>query len=148
MIAVKWKDTIYLHKEETVEHKLRRQNPTQREKDMTSWGYKFEQYMTTDSADKVPDDKEPVIEQEQFYCTLRSEFGNFSVVHTAEIDGLEISERIEVISLWKIVLRILMNNDPPPSTNQSTSFNSFWPHTGLKWLQMAKSLASLFVSIY
>ena len=46
--AVKFKNTIYLCAVETEQKRAQRQNETQRQRDMCSWGYKFEQYVLSD----------------------------------------------------------------------------------------------------
>ena len=46
--AVKFKKTIYLCAVETDQKKSQRLNESQRQKDMCSWGFKFEQYVLSD----------------------------------------------------------------------------------------------------
>ena len=94
--AVKWKNTIYLRKEETSEQKNRRLNATKREKTMCSWGYKFEQLMMSDTPQlEKPNTKEPVVEPEEFCCVYRTRLGPHSLVYGAEMDGLVVSDRLK-----------------------------------------------------
>ena len=46
--AVKFKNTIYLCAVETEQKRAQRQNETQRQKEMCSWGFKFEQYVLSE----------------------------------------------------------------------------------------------------
>lgn len=45
IVAILFKGTIYLCARDTEEKRNRRQNMTERDKQFTSWGYKFEQYI-------------------------------------------------------------------------------------------------------
>ncbi|XP_037074049.1 decapping and exoribonuclease protein-like isoform X2 [Pollicipes pollicipes] len=56
---------------------------------MTSWGYKFEQFMMADAADSEANPHVPVLEGEEFCCVLRSRLGSHSLVYGAEVDGLD-----------------------------------------------------------
>ena len=48
-VAVKYRDTIYLCSQKTEQDKLMEQLKTDREKQMESWGFKFEQIILSDS---------------------------------------------------------------------------------------------------
>ena len=48
-VAVKYKETIYLCSQQTEQDKLMEQLDSEREKEMGSWGFKFEQYMLSDN---------------------------------------------------------------------------------------------------
>jgi len=94
--AVKFKKTIYLCAVETDQKKSQRLNESQRQKDMCSWGFKFEQYVLSDEPrisdpnhDVFSDEysSEPVNESEEFCCMFRSRLGCHSVVYGAEMDG-------------------------------------------------------------
>lgn len=94
--AVKFKNTIYLCAVETEGRRIQRQNETQKNRDMCSWGFKFEQYVLSeeptinDPNHDVFNDamsSEPVNENEEFCCVFRSRLGCHSVVFGAEMDG-------------------------------------------------------------
>merc|ERR1712061_549880 len=57
---------------------------------MQSWGYKFEQYMMSDTVNGGPDPTPPVVESEEFCCMFRTRMGAHSIVYGAEMDGLEV----------------------------------------------------------
>jgi RAT1-interacting protein len=48
-IAIKYKETIYLCRTETEQYRLFEQSKTDRQKQMESWGFKFEQFVLSDS---------------------------------------------------------------------------------------------------
>jgi RAT1-interacting protein len=45
--ATKWKGTIFLCAKETERKRLSKEQMTDRDKQFASWGYKFEQYMSS-----------------------------------------------------------------------------------------------------
>ena len=81
---------------------------------MQSWGYKFEQCMMSDTVNGQPgvqsnaeplhksalrislflDPIPPVIESEEFCCMFRTRLGAHSIVYGAEMDGLEVNDRL------------------------------------------------------
>ncbi|CAL4109797.1 unnamed protein product, partial [Meganyctiphanes norvegica] len=82
--ATKYHGTIYLCAYDTPSRMAQRENETEMQKKMSSWGYKFEQYMTDGS--NVTD---PVDENEEYCCVLRSRLGVHSMVYGAEVDGAD-----------------------------------------------------------
>lgn len=97
VLAVRYRGTVYLHKDETEEARGQRLSTTDRQKTMGSWGYKFEQYMLADTPTGEPDPEPPVIESEEFCCVFRTRIGlgaGHSIVYGGEMDGVEISERL------------------------------------------------------
>ncbi|KAF0299349.1 Decapping and exoribonuclease protein [Amphibalanus amphitrite] len=87
--ATKWRGTIYLCAFDTEQKIAERQRETPRQKAMSSWGYKFEQYMMSDSPGAAPDPHTPAVESAEFCCVLRSRLGRHSVVYGAEVDGVD-----------------------------------------------------------
>ncbi|XP_043216373.1 decapping and exoribonuclease protein-like isoform X1 [Amphibalanus amphitrite] len=87
--ATKWRGTIYLCAFDTEQKIADRQRETPRQKAMSSWGYKFEQYMMSDSPGAAPDPHTPAVESAEFCCVLRSRLGRHSVVYGAEVDGVD-----------------------------------------------------------
>ena len=63
-------------------------------KQSCSWGFKFEQYMTSDNPKEANPDGPlpPVIEPEAFSCVFKGKIGNFSVIYGADVDGFKISD--------------------------------------------------------
>ncbi len=67
-----------------------RRNATPRQRQMSSWGYKFEQLMLSDSrdGDTIEDSPAPpVLEAEEYCCVFRTRLGAHSLVYGAEMDG-------------------------------------------------------------
>jgi len=85
--VVKWRGTMYLKQRETAERRRQRERETERQRTMSSWGYKFEQYLSTPTPGTSPDTSEPVNESEEFCCVFRSRVGGLSMVYGAEMDA-------------------------------------------------------------
>ncbi|KAM0732696.1 Decapping and exoribonuclease protein [Formica fusca] len=86
--ASKYRGTIYLCEFYTNEKEHRRVNATTQEKRLSSLGYKFEQYMVADQPSHKPDTSVPVNECEKFYCVIKANFGDHSLLYGAEIDAI------------------------------------------------------------
>ncbi|XP_013781149.2 decapping and exoribonuclease protein-like [Limulus polyphemus] len=71
------------------EKKKRESDLTERDKLMSSWGYKFEQYMTSGKEDEPPDLIAPINEKEEYCSVLRTRLNRHSLVYGAEVDGLD-----------------------------------------------------------
>ena len=93
LVMVKHRGTVYINKEETDSARENRLCMDDRQRRMCSWGYKFEQYMTSDDPRGGPTNtNEPVDECEQFCCVFSSKLGKNTFVYGAEMDGLEASD--------------------------------------------------------
>ena len=119
--VVRWKGTLYLmqvntysnfitlmfvDKVETPRRRAEKQKETDRQKQMSSWGYKFEQYMTSSAPGVDPDTESPVDENEEFCCLFRTRIDDISLVYGAEMDAYK-SETDKKFS----------DNDPTKSLN-------------------------------
>lgn len=98
VLAVKWKGTIYLRQVDTDAKRSAEANKTDRQKQMCSWGYKFEQYVVSSMDDQDPSDEQleslpAVNENEEFCCVYRGRLGGHSVVYGAEMDGFQLRKR-------------------------------------------------------
>jgi len=93
--AAKWRGTLYLRQQETEERRRQRERETERQKTMSSWGYKFEQYLTSTTPKASPDTSVPVNENEEFCCLFRSKVGGLSLVYGAEMDAYESQEEVQ-----------------------------------------------------
>lgn len=97
-VALKYKETIYLCSIETEQKRLQEQQKNDRQKQMASWGYKFEQFVLSDTINEEEDDGfgetkksepefndngnatnmpnvEPLNKNEEFCCVFRSRLG-------------------------------------------------------------------------
>ena len=61
---------------------------------MSSWGYKFEQFMVSPNPGIEPNTDTAVNENEEFCCVFRTRLDKFSLVYGAEMDGYDSSERM------------------------------------------------------
>ncbi len=97
--AVKHRGTIYLRQMDTDAQIKAETNKSQRQKDMCSWGYKFEQYMQDDLRKEQEREsrfeRKPVNENEEFCAMYRTRLGNHSVVYGAEMDGFQLKNPID-----------------------------------------------------
>jgi len=98
---IKWRGTMYLCQVETEQRRVQRQKETHRQKTMSSWGYKFEQYTTTSDPAHLPTLDKAVIEAEEFCCVFRSRLNQFSLVYGAEMDGYDSDSIIQQKQLLK-----------------------------------------------
>lgn len=88
--ATKYKDTIYLCQYATEEAVRRNENQSAKEERMTSWGYKFEQYMIAGEPTGVPDTEEGVNEKEEYCTIVRSRLNEVhSLLYGAEVDAVD-----------------------------------------------------------
>lgn len=99
--AIRWRGTTYLCQVETEQRRAQRQKETPRQKTMSSWGYKFEQYMTMSDPAHLPILDKAVLEAEEFCCVFRSRLNQFSLVYGAEMDGYDSDSIIEQRQLLK-----------------------------------------------
>ncbi|XP_046426717.1 decapping and exoribonuclease protein-like [Neodiprion fabricii] len=99
--ASKWQGTIYLCAFDTEEKKLRKSNISKKQLQFMSWGFKFEQYLLTDSPGQASDTSKPVNEGEEFCCMFTSRLGNNRLLYGAEMDGVSSNEVLREPIDWK-----------------------------------------------
>ena len=87
--VVRWRGTLYLLQVDTNKRKEEKRNESRRQKQMSSWGYKFEQLMTSAVPGEAPNTETPVNENEEFCCLFRTRIGKVSVVYGAEMDAYQ-----------------------------------------------------------
>jgi len=78
---------IYLCAFDTEDSVHRRETATERDKVMSSWGYKFEQYMTSDTPSSAPNLSAPVNEKEEYCIILKGRLNSHTFLYGAEVDG-------------------------------------------------------------
>lgn len=88
IVALLHKGSIYLCARDTDEKINKKINMTDREKQFTSWGYKFEQYMLSDEPDSDPNPDIPVDETEEFSLVFSTHLNQNTIVYGAEMDGI------------------------------------------------------------
>ncbi|XP_076246172.1 decapping and exoribonuclease protein-like isoform X2 [Calliopsis andreniformis] len=107
--ASKFKGTIYLCSFDTDEKKREKLKRTEYHKRCIAWGYKFEQYMLSDTPSTNPDLTTPLNQNEEFCCVFKSNLVN---------------KDVELIELKTI---------PERSINYQGHINHRRPLTTLKW---------------
>ncbi|XP_052737317.1 decapping nuclease DXO homolog [Bicyclus anynana] len=88
IVAILYKGNIYLCARDTEEKRKQKLNMSEKDKQFTSWGYKFEQYMLSDRPDIEPNPNLPVDETEEFSLVFTTHLNNHKIVYGAEMDGI------------------------------------------------------------
>lgn len=96
MEVVRWRGTLYLIQVETERRRRERLQETPRQRQMSSWGYKFEQLMTTIEPGLQPDTDTQVDENEEFCCVFRTRLSGTSIVYGAEMDAYKADNKLNV----------------------------------------------------
>lgn len=119
--ASKFKGTIYLCSFDTEEKKQKELAKTDYQRLCSDWGFKFEQYMLTDTPDNEPSTSQCLNQNEEFCCVFKSKFGKDILLYAAEIDGIRskqiiedtvVGKTCELVEL-KTILRRSVSNDGP-----------------------------------
>lgn len=95
MEVVRWRGTLYLVQVDTEKRRRERLQETPRQRQMSSWGYKFEQLMTSPEPGLLPDTEAPVDENEEFCCLFRTKISGTSIVYGAEMDAYKADRRLQ-----------------------------------------------------
>lgn len=120
-LAHREKNVIFLCEESTDQTIQRKENMTMREKIMTYWGHKFEQYVTVDSNDTVPDTTGIVSCKEEFGVVSRSSIAApngppIRLLYGAEIDAVDKDGQLVEMK-----------------TQRNALEGGFWKQKSLKW---------------
>ncbi|XP_071508159.1 decapping and exoribonuclease protein-like [Diadema antillarum] len=87
MAVTLFRGTYYISEVETEEKRRRREAMSEKEKEMTFWGYKFEQYVTSDDGRTTSvDTSKPVNCNEAFCCVVQTKLGSHSLIYNGEVD--------------------------------------------------------------
>ncbi|KYN35186.1 Protein Dom3Z [Trachymyrmex septentrionalis] len=106
--ASKYRGTIYLCKFHSDKEEQKYLMASDYEKQVTSRGFKFEQYMLADHPSHIPNPEQPLNECEEFNCMFKAKFDTYSLLYGAEIDGISsqhsirdtlVDKRFELIEL-------------------------------------------------
>ncbi|KAK3584832.1 hypothetical protein CHS0354_005687 [Potamilus streckersoni] len=87
--VTKFNNTFYLCEFDTEDKKKQRESMTPRQDEMCCWGWKFEQYLTSDKPDGVPDVESPVNNNEAFATVVRTRLNSHSLVFAGEVDAID-----------------------------------------------------------
>ncbi|XP_783738.3 decapping and exoribonuclease protein [Strongylocentrotus purpuratus] len=86
MAVTLYRGTYYISEVETEENRARRKGMSDREQEMSYWGYKFEQYVTSDDERSQPDTTKPVDTHEAFCSVIRTRLDSHSLLYSGEVD--------------------------------------------------------------
>ncbi|XP_076075179.1 decapping and exoribonuclease protein-like [Mytilus galloprovincialis] len=96
LIAItKYNNTIYMCEFETEHRKKNKADMTERQDEMSCWGWKFEQYVTADKPDGSPVTTEPVNNNEEYSTVVRSRLESHSLVFSGEVDAIDTTSGCE-----------------------------------------------------
>ena len=87
--ASKCRGTWFLYDFETEAKKLRESQMNEEQREMTYWGYKFEQYVATTQRGGQPDVEAPVNNAEGYCRVVKSKVNEHSLVFAGEVDCLD-----------------------------------------------------------
>nr|XP_034841214.1 decapping and exoribonuclease protein-like isoform X2 [Maniola hyperantus] len=93
IVAILYKGNIYLCARDTEAKRQQKLCMSARDKQFTSWGYKFEQYMLSDRPDVEPNPNVPVDETEEFSLVFTTHLNHHKIVYGAEMDGIRCDKR-------------------------------------------------------
>ncbi|KAM3715845.1 Decapping nuclease dom-3 [Dirofilaria immitis] len=119
LAAVRYKSIIFLCEFPTNEKILQLKSMSDRDKLMTYWGFKFEQYVTSDSLSSESNRNEPVTNLEEFNIVVKTRLGGrrgFRILYSGETDCIDTDD--EYVEL---------------KTQCKELTNGFWRHKAMKW---------------
>ncbi|XP_030564762.1 decapping nuclease DXO homolog [Drosophila novamexicana] len=96
LVATRFNGSIYISKVETKEQRIEREQMTRNQLDLCSWGFKFEQYCTTQMPNTAPITNEPVNESKEFACIYRSKLNGLRLMYGAEMDCIKSNVYIDL----------------------------------------------------
>ncbi|KAH8256586.1 hypothetical protein KR026_002513 [Drosophila bipectinata] len=86
--------TIYINKEDTEEKLAHEASLSRRQLDMCSWGFKFEQCLTSDKPCGSPVTDVPVNEGNELNCVFRRNINGIRLIYGAEMDCIVSSQPV------------------------------------------------------
>ncbi|TKR93381.1 hypothetical protein L596_007850 [Steinernema carpocapsae] len=118
MAACRYKGIVFLCEFRTAAKLERLRNQSQREKMMTYWGHKFEQYMTSSVRKMKPETSEPVSQMEEFTVVSKMIFGStgLRLYMGCEMDAVDLDGRYVELK-----------------THRESLTGGFWRFKAMKW---------------
>ncbi|KIH42357.1 RAI1 like protein, partial [Ancylostoma duodenale] len=135
-------DVIFLCERETEETRQRKLSMSQRDKMMTYWGFKFEQYMTVAEKDGLPKVDEVVTCREEFAVVVRSTLAAtagkpLKLVYSGEVDAINkgIKDFLRPFSVKVLVFHFSSSDGDlvELKTQRNALEGFFWKQKSLKW---------------
>lgn len=101
--AIKFRGTIFLCAEETIEKKNQKAKETARDKMFQRYGFKFESYiLSKDPNEDPPGNKKPVNEGEEFCVMFQAELNAKNILYGAEMDGVKIKSNEPIKNIQQL----------------------------------------------
>ncbi|XP_026288994.1 uncharacterized protein LOC113213981 [Frankliniella occidentalis] len=88
ILVSRFRGVLFMCAQETPEQRRERMGATENQKRFSSWGFKFEQYITTDQPGCPPETETPVKEGEEFCCLFRTKLSDRRLLYGAEMDAV------------------------------------------------------------
>jgi RAT1-interacting protein len=133
--AIKFRGTIFLCAEETIEKKNQKANETARDKMFCRYGFKFESYILAKSpTEDPPGNNEPVNEGEEFCVMFQAQLNNKNILYGAEMDGVEIKstekikdiQQLQKASFVEVKVKRYEDNDRQAMNFYKFKGRNFW----------------------
>ncbi|XP_055373133.1 decapping nuclease DXO homolog [Condylostylus longicornis] len=96
IMATKYKGNIYLCQRETPRKISQRQNETESQKKILSYGFKFEQYIFTNDPQIPPNGQISTNEREEFCCMYKTTLTGMNIIFGAEVDGVTSQKKVDL----------------------------------------------------
>ncbi|XP_061830372.1 decapping and exoribonuclease protein-like [Nerophis lumbriciformis] len=86
LAVTKFRGTLYINEVKTEAARQSETHRTESHEENIYWGYKFEQYMCSDTIDGVPDSSGVVNSNEAFYIVVQTRLADHSLLFSGELD--------------------------------------------------------------
>nr|XP_057946910.1 decapping and exoribonuclease protein-like isoform X2 [Doryrhamphus excisus] len=86
LAVTKFQGILYINEVETEAARIARNNRTETHEENIYWGYKFEQYICSDTIDGSPDSSGVVNSNEAFYTVVQTSLKDHRLLFSAEVD--------------------------------------------------------------
>uniref|UniRef100_A0A915PM15 Decapping nuclease n=1 Tax=Setaria digitata TaxID=48799 RepID=A0A915PM15_9BILA len=133
LAAVRYKSVIFICEFPTDEKIQHLNSMSDRDKLMAYWGFKFEQYVTSDSSSDEPNTNEPVTTLEEFDVVVKARLGGrkegLRLLYSGETDCIDAG------SPSNDAMSILLTEDEyvELKTQHKELTNGFWRQKAMKW---------------
>ncbi|KAL7287719.1 hypothetical protein TKK_0018107 [Trichogramma kaykai] len=130
LCAVKFHGTIYICAYDTEEQKHEQLNQTPNDLKFTSYGFKFEQYMTADHPKSMPRTYEPVNEGSEFSCVYTTKLNDMQLLYPAEMDAVDSDVLLEEPIDWNKINFVEFKTSK--ELNRNTNLE-YWYRKVIRW---------------
>ncbi|XP_067007859.1 decapping and exoribonuclease protein [Anabrus simplex] len=131
ILATKWKGMMYLCAKETEEARIQREQYTEKQKRFMAWGFKFEDYLTSEKPDIKPNSEQPLIGKPEFCVVFRGKLDSHRILFGAEMDG--IVNKTEVKNLEELQKAEFVELKTSRVIQHERQYENFTKYKLIKW---------------